>query len=147
MVRIDRGRATHTACVIGQQATDGCRVKARRIRAHAAGVRFQHFVNPSECSANIATNPRRVVLDRPATPVLSHIDQDVVALRLAIQAGPAGPEGRASTVANAISKNTRYVIGGLWLYDHFRDIAVRAGIRCVTHQVADTMPYEILAKY
>jgi hypothetical protein len=50
--------------------------------------------------------------------VLSDINQDVVALRLAIQAGPAGPEGRAATFANGISKNARYVIDVLWLYDH-----------------------------
>src|ERR1700684_3780851 len=147
MVRIDRWPATHTTRVIGQYATDGCGVKARRIRSHAAGVRFQGFVNPSKRSSNIATNPRPVVLDFPAAPVLSHIDQDVVALRLAIQAGPAGPEGRVATFANAISKNGRYVIDVLWLYDHFRDIPVRAGIRCIAHQVADTMPDNILVKY
>src|SRR5580704_5475314 len=147
MVRIDRWRATHTTCVIGQQATDGCGVKARRIRPHTAGVRFQHFVNPSQRSANIATNPRPVVLDFPAAPVLSHIDQDVVALRLAIQAGSAGPEGRAAALANAISKNGRYVIDVLWLQDRFRDIPVRAGVRCIAHQIADAMPHKILAKY
>src|SRR5580698_87908 len=147
MVRIDRWRATHTTCVIGQQATDGCGVKARRIRPHTARVRFQYLVNPSERSANIATNPRPIVLDFPAAPVLSHIDQDVVALRLAIQAGSAGPEGRVATFASAISKNGRYVSNVLWLHDHFWDISVRASIRCVAHQVADTMPDKILAKY
>src|SRR5580692_373680 len=147
MVRIDRWSATHTTRVIGQYATDCCGVHTCRIRSHAAGVRFQHFVNTSKCGAHIATNPRPVVLDFPAAPVLSHIDQDVVALRLAIQAGPAGAEGRVATFANAISKNGRYVIDVLWLYDHFRDIPVRAGIRCIAHQVADTMPDNILVKY
>src|ERR1700733_4434043 len=147
MVRIDRRPASHTTRVIGQYATDCCGVKARRIRPHTAGVRLQHFVNPSECRANIATNPRPVVLDFPAAPVLSHIDQDVVALRLAIQAGPAGAEGRAVTAANAILKNVRYVIDVLRLYDHLRDMPVRAGVRCVAHQVADTMPHNILAEY
>jgi hypothetical protein len=52
-----------------------------------------------------------------------------------------------ATLANAISKKRRYVIDVLWLYDHARDIPVRAGIRCIAHQVADTMPYKILAKY
>src|SRR5580692_10469256 len=113
MVRIDRWPAAHATRVIGQYATDCCGVKARRIRPHAAAIRFQHIVNPSECSANIATNPRPVVLDFPAAPVLSHINQDVVALRLAIQAGPAGPEGCAVTFANAISKNVRYMIDAL----------------------------------
>jgi hypothetical protein len=79
--------------------------------------------------------------------VLSHIDQDVVALRLAIQAGPSGPEGRTAIFANAISKNGRYMIDVLWLYDHFWDIPVGAGIRRIAHQVADTMPYKIFAKY
>jgi hypothetical protein len=79
--------------------------------------------------------------------MLSHIDQDVVALRLAIQAGPAGSEGCAATFANAVSKNARYVIDVLWLYDHLRDIPVRAGVRCIAHQVADPMPHSILAKY
>src|SRR5580692_12776782 len=147
MVRVDRRPASHTTRVIGQYATDGCGVIARRVRSHAAGVRLQHFVNPSERGANIATNPRTVVLDFPAAPVLSHIDQDVVALRLAIQAGPAGPEGRAATLANAISKNARYLIDVLWLYDHLRDIPVRARVRCIAHQVADTMPHHILAEY
>src|ERR1700729_741 len=147
MVRIDRWPATHTTRVVGQYATDCCGVKARRIRSHAAGVRFQDFVYPSKCSAHIATNPLPVVLDFPAAPVLSDIDQDVVALRLAIQAGPAGPEGCAAIFANAISKNARHLIDVLWLYDHFRDISVRAGVRCIAHQVADTMPHNILAKY
>src|ERR1700722_12028 len=147
MVRVDRRPASHTARVIGQYATDGCGVIARRVRSHAAGVRFQHFVNPSERGANIATNPRTVVLDFPAAPVLSDVDQDVVALRLAIQAGPTGPEGRAATLANAISKNVRQVINVLRLHDHFRDIPVRAGIRCIAHQIADTMPNNTLAKY
>jgi hypothetical protein len=74
-------------------------------------------------------------------------DQDVVALRLAIQAGPTGPEGRVPIVANAVSKNGRYVIDVLWLCDHFWDISVRASIRRIAHQVADTMPDKILAKY
>src|SRR5580700_11114148 len=117
MVRIDRRPASHTTRVIGQYATDCCGVKACGIRSHAAAVRFQRFVNPSKCSADIATNPRPIVLDFPAAPVLSHIDQDVVTLRLAIQAGPAGPEGRVATFANAISKNGRYVIDVLWLKD------------------------------
>src|ERR1700733_9596897 len=147
MVRIDRWPATHTTRVVGQYATDGCGVKARRIRAHAAGVRFQHFVNPSKCSANTATNPLPVVLDFPAAPVLSHIEQDVVALRLAIQAGPAGPEGGVAAFATAKSKNGSYVIDVLRLCDHFRDIPVRAGVRRIAHQVADTMPDNILAKY
>src|SRR3984885_1053487 len=147
MVRIDRWPATHTTRVVGQYATDCCGVKARRIRSHAAAVRFQHFVNASKGSANIATNPRPVVLDFPAAPVLSHIDQDVVALRLTIQAGPAGPEGCAATFANTISKNARYVIDVLWLYDHLRDIPVRGGGRCIAHQVADAMPHNLLAKY
>ena len=147
MVRIDCWPATHTARVIGQYATDGGGVNAGRIRSHAAGVRFQNFVNTPKCSANIATNPRAVVLDFPAAPVLPHIDEDVVALRLAVQAGSTGPEGRMAAVATAILKNSRYVIDVLWLYDHARDIPVRAGIRCIAHQVADTMPHQILAKY
>src|ERR1700733_558197 len=147
MVRIDRWPASHTTRVIGQYATDSCGVHARRIGSHAAAVRFQHFVNTAKCSANITTNPRPAVLDFPAAPVLSRIDQDVVALRLAIQAGPAGPEGCAATFANAISKNARYVIDVLWLYDHFRDIPVRAGVRCIAHQVTDAMPHNLLAKY
>src|SRR5580704_4456484 len=147
MVGIDRWRATHTTRVIGQYATDGCGIHACRIRSHAAGVRFQDFVDASKCRANIATNPRPIVLDFPAAPVLSHIDQDVIALRLAIQAGPASPEGRVATFANAIFKNGRYVLDVLWLYDHFRDVPVRTGIRCIAHQVADAMPHQILAKY
>src|SRR5580704_6359496 len=146
MVRIDRWATTHTARVNGQYATDCCCVHARRIRSHAAGVRFQHFVNTSQCSANIATNPRSVLLDFPAAPVLPHIDQDVVALRLAIQAGSTGSEGRVATFMNAISKDGRYVIDVLWLYDDARDIPVGASIRGVAHQIADPMPHKILAK-
>src|ERR1700688_2438423 len=147
MVRIDLRPTTHTTCVVSQYAADCCGVNARRIRPHAAGVRFQHFVNTSKRSSDIATNPRPVVLDFPAAPVLSDINQDSVALRLAIQAGPAGAEGCTATFANAISKNARYVIDVFWLYDHLRDIPVRAGVRCIAHQVADTMPHNILAKY
>ena len=53
----------------------------------------------------------------------------------------------AATFANTISKNARYVIDVLWLYDHLRDIPVRAGVRCIAHQVADAMPHNLLAKY
>src|ERR1700677_409067 len=147
MVRIDRWPATHAARVNGQYTTDGCCVHACGIRSHAAGVRFQHFVNASKCGADIATNPRPVVLDCPAAPVLPHVDQDVVALRLAVQPGSAGPEGRVATLANAISENRRYMVDDLWLYDDLRDIPVGAGIRCVAHPVADTMPHKILVKY
>jgi hypothetical protein len=65
-----------------------------------------------------------MVFDFPTAPVLSHIDQDVAALRLAIQAGPASPEGRVVTIANAIAKNGRYMIDALWLYYYVRDIPV-----------------------
>ena len=105
MVRIDCWPATHATRVIGQYTADCCGVNARGIRSHAAGVRFQYFVNTSKRGADIATNPRPVVLDLPAAPVLPHIDQDVVALRLAVQAGAAGPEGRVATFASAILKN------------------------------------------
>src|SRR5580692_8735954 len=131
MVRINRWPATHTARVIGQYAADCGGVNARRVRSHAAGVRFQYFVNTSKRGANIATNPRPVVLDLPAAPVLPHIDQDVVALRLSVQARPTGPEGRMATSVGAISKNSRHVIDVLWLHDHVRDISVRASIRCI----------------
>src|ERR1700722_174641 len=61
MVRIDCRPATHTTGVIGQYATDGCGINAGRIRSHAAGIRLQRFVNTSEGSADITTNPRPVV--------------------------------------------------------------------------------------
>src|SRR3984957_1283610 len=147
MVGIDRWSATHTSRIVGQYATDGCGVIAGRIGSHSATIGLQHFVNPSKCGSNLAANPLPVVLDFPAAPVLSHIDQDIVALRLAIQAGPARPEGCAAIFANAISKNGRTVMDVLWLRDHFRDISIGAGIRCIAHQVADAMPYNILAQH
>src|ERR1700735_4551655 len=107
MVRIDRRRATHAARVHGQYTTDGGCVHACRIRSHAARVWFQHFVNPSKGGADVAANPRPVVLDFPAAPVLPHVDQDVVALRLAVQAGPTGPEGGMAALVDAILKNSR----------------------------------------
>ena len=88
-----------------------------------------------------------VLLDFPAAPVLPHIDQDVVALRLAIQACATSPEGRVATFASAVSKNCRHVIDVFGLHDHFRDISVRAGVRCVAHQVTDAMPHKISAKH
>src|SRR5277367_4261560 len=98
MVRVDCRSATHTTGVVCQYATDRCGVNTGWVRSHAAAVRFQYFVNTSKRSADIAANPRPVVLDFPAAPVLPDIDQDVVALRLTIQAGPTGPEGRMAAL-------------------------------------------------
>src|SRR5271154_5480266 len=50
MVRVDRRPATHATRVICKYATDRRGVNARGIRPHAAGVRFQYFVNTSKRS-------------------------------------------------------------------------------------------------
>src|ERR1700722_18119759 len=115
MVRIDCWPAAHTTRVIGQYAADSRGVNARWVRSHAAGVRLQHFVNMPQRGAHIATNPRPVVLRLPAAPVLPHIDQYVVALRLAVEAGAARPEGCMAAFAGAGLKKRRQEIDVFWL--------------------------------
>src|ERR1700722_7893950 len=110
MVRIDCWPAAHTTRVIGQYAADSRGVNAGGVRSHAARVRVQYFVNAFQRGAHIATNPRPAVLHSPAAPVLPHSDQYVVALRLAVEAGAARPEGCMAAFAGAVSKNGRHVI-------------------------------------
>ena len=56
-------------------------------------MRREDAVGVAEHGARLDPGQRAVLLDRDAAEVAPHVDQDAVALALAVEAGAAGPEG------------------------------------------------------
>ena len=78
---------------------------------------------------------RAVVLDRDPAEVAADIDQDPVALALAVEAGAAGAEGDRDRVTAPVLEQLRDVVGVASHHHGLRDQPVGAGVGGVADQV------------
>jgi hypothetical protein len=78
--------------------------------------------------------------------VAADVDQDSVALTLAVQAGAARPEGDRDFAAASVSEHPRHALGVARLHDGLRDQAVGAGVGRVADQVGRAGEDRVLAE-
>ena len=80
---------------------------------------------------------RAVLLDRDAAEVPSHVDQDAVALALAVEAGAAGAEGDRDPLLAAVGEDLGDVGCVVGHHHRAREEPVGAGVGGVLDEVAD----------
>ncbi len=141
------GRATaHPAGVVGDHAADGGDVGAGRVGTELAAVWGEHLVGVTEHDAGLDPRPRPVLLDRDAAEVAAHVDQDAVALTLAVEAGAAGAENDRDLVGAAVGKDLGDVVGVVRHHHRLRQQAVGAGVGGVADDVAGPAEHAIGAE-
>ena len=94
--------AAHAARVVGDDAADAGDVGAGRIGPELAPVRRQHPVGVAQQGPGPDPGARAAVLDLHPGPVAADVDDDPVALGLAVEAGAAGPQGHRDPRSAAV---------------------------------------------
>ena len=138
--------AAHPARVVGDHAADAGDVGAGRVGAELAAVRGEHAVGVAEHRARLDPRQRAVLLDRDAAEVAAHVDQDAVALALAVEAGAAGAEGDRDARPPAVGEDLGDVPGVVRHHHRLREEAVGAGVGGVADDVAGTGEHAVGAE-
>ncbi len=128
--------AAHAAGVVGHHAADRGDVGRGRIRAELVAVGCQYGVGVPEHGSGPDRRTAAVVVDLHAGEVPAHVDQDAVGLALAVEAGPAGPEGDADPILPAVGEDFGDVARVVGHHHDLRQLAVGAGVGGVSDQVA-----------
>ena len=138
--------AAHAARIVSNHPADRAGVIAGRIWPELAAMTRQHGVGVGQDQARLGAEPQAVGLDLAAVPVATHLDQDVVRLRLAVQAGAGGAECGVASLLPAVGQDLGDLRGGA-RHDHdLRDHPVRARVRGVANQVDQPVQHAILAQ-
>ena len=103
-------------------------VGAGRVGAELAPVRGEDAVGVAEDGAGLDPRQRPVVLDRDAAEVAADVDQDAVALALAVEAGAAGAEGDRDPLLAAVGEDLGDVAGVARHHHRLREEPVGAGV-------------------
>ena len=127
--------AAHPARVVGEDAADAGDVGAGRVGPELAPVRPEHPVGVPEDGARLDARPRAVVEHLHPGPVPANVDQDPVALGLAVQAGAAGAEGDRHLRRARVGEDLGDVVGVTRHDDRLRQQPVRARVGGVADQV------------
>ena len=128
--------AAHPARVVGDDAADGGDVGAGRVGAELAPVRGEDAVGVAEDRARLDPGSGAVLLDRDAAEVAAHVDEDAVALALAVEAGAAGAEGDRDPLLAAVGEDLGDVVGVAGHHHGLREEPVGAGVGGVADDVA-----------
>ena len=89
--------------------------------------------------------PGSAVLDNRARPVPPEVDQDVVGLRLPVQARPAGAERGVPPGTGAVRQDHADVVDGAGQDDGLRKVPVGTGVAGVAGQVRNPVQHLVLA--
>jgi hypothetical protein len=71
--------------------------------------------------------------------MLSHVDQNVVGLRLTVQARSRCAKGRMATCLSAVGKDVGDIARTAWQDDDLRYKSIWAGVGCVSHQINNAL--------
>ncbi len=96
------GATAHPTRVVGDHAADRGDVGAGRVGAELAPVRGEDAIGVAEHRAGLDPGQRPVLLHGDAAEVAPHVDQDAVALPLAVEAGAAGTKDDGDAVGAAV---------------------------------------------
>ena len=129
------GAAAHPAGVVGDDAADAGDVGAGRVGAEFAAVRGEHAVGVAEHGAGLDPGDGAVLLDRDTAEVAAHVDEDAVALALAVEAGAAGAEGDRDPLLAAVGEDLGDVAGLAGHHHRLWEESVGTGIGGVLDEV------------
>ena len=90
--------------------------------------------------------PGSAVLGRHAGPVPPDVDEDVVGLRLPVQAGAAGPERGVPPGPDAVRQDRAHVVDGAGQDDDLRQVPVGTGVGGVADQVRNPVQHLVRAE-
>ena len=127
--------AAHAAGVVGDDAADRGDVGAGRVGAEFAPVRGEDAVGVAEHGAGLDPGYRAVLLDRDAGEVAAHVDEDAVALALAVEAGAAGAEGDRDPLLATVGEDLGDVAGLARHHHRLGEEPVGAGVGGVADDV------------
>ena len=134
-VGVRRHAAAHAARVVGEYAADAGDVGAGRVWAELAALRSEDPVGMAEDRPGPHPGPSATVDHLHPTPMTPDVDQDPVALGLAAEARPAGPEGDGHLRGTGVVEDLGD-IGGVARHHHRpRQQPVGAGVGRVADQV------------
>lgn len=142
-VRIPGGARGHARGVVGHDPTDGAGDGTGGIGAKDPPVPGERGIGPHDGGPGPDPGPGTAVEDLDPRPVPAYVDEDVLALRLAVEAGAGGPEDDTAAVAVRVGEDRRDVVQVLGDHDDLRQEAVRARIGGIPHQVRD-LPEHLL---
>jgi hypothetical protein len=89
----------------------------------------------AEDRAGLDARPRSVIENLHPGPVPANVDQDPVALRLAVEAGAAGSEGQRDLRRAGVGKDLGDIVGVMSHDDGLRQQPVRARIGGVADEI------------
>ena len=135
MVSIFLHGAPHAACVVRNHACNRANMPAGGIRSQPATVRLQQGVNVAEDHPRACPHASAVILHFCAIPVMAHIDQNVVGLRLTVETRARRAKRRVPPGLMAILKELDDVAGRSRLYDNLRDEPIRTPIGGVPYEI------------
>jgi len=110
-------------------------MRAGGIRSQPATVPLQQCVDVAEDHSGAYPHAAAVILHFAAIPVTAHVDQDVVGLRLTVEAGARRPKRRMPPGLTAIAEELNDVIGRSRQHDNLRDEPIRAGIGGIPNEI------------
>ena len=104
-------------------------------------------LDPGEGRADLSPAlTRNAGLDRDAAEVAAHVDEDAVALALAVEAGAAGAEGDRDPVLAAVGEDLGDVGGVAGHHHRLREEPVGAGVGGVLDEVAGLGQHALVAE-
>ncbi len=145
-VGVVKDTAAHPAGVVGDHAADRGDLGAGRVGAELAPVGSEDAVGVTEHGAGLDPGERAALLHRDAAEVAAHVDQDAIALALAIEAGAAGAEGDRDARATAVGEDLGDVLGIAGHHHRLREESVGAGVGGVADDVAGAAEYAVGAE-
>ena len=137
--------AAHAAGVVGDDPADRGHVGGGGVGPQAPPEGPQDGIGLTQDRSGAGPQPGSAVLDCHAGPVPPDVDEDVVGLRLPVQARAAGPERGVPPGPGAVREDRAHVIHGAREDDDLRQVPVGTGVGGVADQVGNPVQHLVLA--
>ena len=137
--------AAHAAGVIGDDSADRGHVGGGGVRPQPPPGAPQDGIGLAQDRSGAGPQPGSAVLDHHAGPVPPDVDEDVVGLRLPVQARAAGPERGVPPGPGAVRQDRAHVVDGAGQDDDLRQVPVGTGVGGVADQVRNPVQHLVLA--
>ena len=137
--------AAHAAGVVGDDPADRGHVGGGGVRPQAPPDAPQDGIGLTQDRSGAGPQPGSAVLDHQAGPVPPDVDEDVVGLRLPVQARAAGAERGVPPGTGAVVQDRAHVVDGAGQDDDLRKVPVGTGVGGVADQVRNPVQHLVLA--
>ena len=137
--------AAHAAGVVGDDPADRGHVGGGGVRPQPPPDAPQHGIGLTQDRSGASPQPGSAVLDHHAGPVPPDVDEDVVGLRLPVQARAAGAERGVPPGTGAVRQDRAHIVDGAGQDDDLRKVPVGTGVGGVADQVRNPVQHLVLA--